>query len=94
MLLPSIGAIHIYLCPLDMNSLWLLVYAAGAGFYITRIPERWKPGAFDIAGHSHQIFLVLVVAGALAHSAAPLVVMDWRRGLPTCAVSESAFSWT
>ncbi|XP_057501110.1 heptahelical transmembrane protein 2-like [Actinidia eriantha] len=61
-----------------------VLYGVGAGFYLSRVPERWKPGAFDIAGHSHQIFHVFVVAGALAHSAATLVVMDWRHGLPIC----------
>lgn len=63
-----------------------LLYAAGSGFYISRIPERWRPGAFDIVGHSHQIFHVFVVAAALTHSAATLVIMDWRRGFPTCDV--------
>ncbi|XP_021809072.1 heptahelical transmembrane protein 1 [Prunus avium] len=53
-------------------------YLTGTGFYITRIPERWRPGWFDIAGHSHQIFHVLVVLGALAHYAAILVMLDWR----------------
>ncbi|KAL1563510.1 heptahelical transmembrane protein 2-like isoform X1 [Salvia divinorum] len=57
-----------------------LLYAVGAVFYVTRIPERWRPGAFDIVGHSHQIFHVLVVAAALAHSAATLIIMEWRRG--------------
>ncbi|KAF9614360.1 hypothetical protein IFM89_018113 [Coptis chinensis] len=59
-------------------------YATGVGFYVSRIPERWKPGAFDIAGHSHQIFHVFVVAGALTHYAATLVIMDWRMGSPMC----------
>ncbi|XP_059635934.1 heptahelical transmembrane protein 3-like [Cornus florida] len=68
-----------------------ILYAVGAGFYISRVPERWKPGAFDIAGHSHQIFHVFVVAGALAHCAATLVVMDWLRGRPTC---DGTLSWT
>ncbi|KAK4481650.1 hypothetical protein RD792_012557 [Penstemon davidsonii] len=58
-----------------------LLYATGAVFYVTRIPERWRPGAFDIVGQSHQIFHVFVVAAALAHCAATLVIMDWRRGL-------------
>ncbi|KAM3383519.1 heptahelical transmembrane protein 2 [Capsicum galapagoense] len=62
-----------------------LLYAAGAVFYVTRFPERWKPGAFDLVGQSHQIFHVLVVAAALAHSIATLVIMDWRRGLPPCS---------
>ncbi|KAL2322204.1 hypothetical protein Fmac_026583 [Flemingia macrophylla] len=56
-----------------------ILYATGAVFYVTRIPERWKPGAFDIAGHSHQIFHLFVVLGALAHTLATL--QGWR-GLP------------
>lgn len=59
-----------------------LFYGVGAVIYVARIPERWKPGAFDIVGHSHQIFHVLVVAAALAHCAASLMIMEWRRGLP------------
>ncbi|XP_061991525.1 heptahelical transmembrane protein 1 isoform X3 [Rosa rugosa] len=58
-----------------------LFYLTGTGFYITRIPERWRPGCFDLAGHSHQIFHVLVVMGALAHYAAILVMLDWRSTL-------------
>lgn len=58
-----------------------LLYGAGAVFYVARIPERWKPGAFDIVGHSHQIFHIFVVAAALVHCAATLTVMEWRRGL-------------
>lgn len=30
-----------------------LLYAFGASLYITRVPERCKPGCFDIFGHSH-----------------------------------------
>lgn len=62
-----------------------ILYATGAVFYMTRFPERCKPGAFDLVGHSHQIFHVFVVAAALAHCVASLVIMDWRRGmgLPT-----------
>ncbi|XP_051132027.1 heptahelical transmembrane protein 2 [Andrographis paniculata] len=56
-----------------------LLYGIGAVFYVTRIPERWKPGAFDIVGHSHQIFHVFVVAAALVHCAATLNIMEWRR---------------
>lgn len=51
-------------------------YLTGAVFYVSRIPERWKPGWFDLAGHSHQIFHVLVVMGAIAHYAATLVILD------------------
>ncbi|KAF7806441.1 heptahelical transmembrane protein 1 [Senna tora] len=55
-----------------------LSYLTGTMFYVSRIPERWKPGWFDLAGHSHQIFHVLVVMGALAHYAATLKMLDWR----------------
>ncbi|CAB79803.1 putative protein [Arabidopsis thaliana] len=64
-----------------------VLYATGAAFYVTRIPERWKPGAFDIAGHSHQIFHVFVVLGALAHSVASLLIMDFRRASPSSSMN-------
>lgn len=55
-----------------------LFYGFGALIYATRVPERWKPGKFDIAGHSHQLFHVLVVAGAYTHYLAGLVYLRWR----------------
>ncbi|MQM05671.1 hypothetical protein Taro_038482 [Colocasia esculenta] len=55
-----------------------LLYGLGALVYATRVPERWKPGKFDIAGHSHQLFHVLVVAGAYTHYHAGLVYLKWR----------------
>ncbi|KAH1082477.1 hypothetical protein J1N35_022238 [Gossypium stocksii] len=55
-----------------------LFYGIGALVYATRIPERWMPGKFDIAGHSHQLFHILVVAGAYTHYRAGLVYLKWR----------------
>ncbi|XP_037493449.1 heptahelical transmembrane protein 4 isoform X2 [Jatropha curcas] len=55
-----------------------ILYGLGALIYATRIPERWKPGKFDIAGHSHQLFHILVVAGAYTHYQAGLVYLRWR----------------
>lgn len=55
-----------------------LLYGLGALVYATRVPERWKPGKFDIAGHSHQLFHVLVVAGAFTHYRTGLVYLKWR----------------
>ncbi|KAL0967209.1 hypothetical protein UPYG_G00249200 [Umbra pygmaea] len=50
---------------------WLLLmatlYIAGAGIYAARIPERFFPGKCDIWFHSHQLFHILVVAGAFVH---------------------------
>ncbi|KAJ7525108.1 hypothetical protein O6H91_17G036600 [Diphasiastrum complanatum] len=53
-------------------------YGLGTLFYATRVPERWKPGWFDLAGHSHQIFHVLVIAGAYTHYKAGLMYLEWR----------------
>ncbi|KAL8168335.1 hypothetical protein V2J09_009834 [Rumex salicifolius] len=53
-------------------------YGVGALVYATRVPERWMPGKFDIAGHSHQLFHILVVAGAYTHYHAGLVYLRWR----------------
>ncbi|KAI4371693.1 hypothetical protein MLD38_010016 [Melastoma candidum] len=55
-----------------------LSYITGTLFYVSRIPERWKPGCFDLAGHSHQIFHVFVILGALAHYGATLLLLEWR----------------
>ncbi|WOK99840.1 heptahelical transmembrane protein ADIPOR1-like [Canna indica] len=53
-------------------------YLTGTLFYVTRVPERWKPGWFDLAGHSHQIFHVFVLAGAMAHYGAALIFLRRR----------------
>lgn len=55
-----------------------VLYGLGALVYATRIPERWMPGKFDIAGHSHQLFHVLVVAAAYTHYRAGLIYLKWR----------------
>ena len=50
---------------------WVLLegvfYISGATLYGLRFPEKQSPGQFDYFFNSHQIFHVLVVAGALAH---------------------------
>ncbi|XP_019183805.1 PREDICTED: heptahelical transmembrane protein 1-like isoform X2 [Ipomoea nil] len=55
-----------------------LFYITGTMFYITRVPERWMPGFFDLAGHSHQIFHVFVILGALAHYGAAQIFLEYR----------------
>ncbi|CAB4309871.1 unnamed protein product [Prunus armeniaca] len=55
-----------------------VLYGLGALIYATRIPERWRPGKFDIAGQSHQLFHILVVAAAYTHYRAGLVYLRWR----------------
>ncbi|KAK9468234.1 hemolysin-III related-domain-containing protein [Lipomyces arxii] len=43
------------------------LYIGGAAIYAARIPERFKPGHFDLIGSSHQIFHVCVLAAAVSH---------------------------
>ncbi|KAI0497017.1 hypothetical protein KFK09_023345 [Dendrobium nobile] len=77
------GAAHISIV---LELAMAAAYAAGAVVYVSRVPERWRPGVFDIAGHSHQIFHVFVLLGALTHYAAIAVMVNWRVGGPGCAV--------
>ncbi|SJM85835.1 related to ADIPOR-like receptor IZH2 [Zygosaccharomyces bailii] len=48
------------------------LYIFGAFLYGARFPERVAPGKFDVWGHSHQLFHVLVVIAALCHLTALL----------------------
>lgn len=64
---------------------WMLLqgglYILGAGIYAARVPERLRPGRFDIVGHSHQIFHVLVVCAAIAHLTGLLRAFDYRHSI-------------
>ncbi|CAM0877449.1 unnamed protein product [Alopecurus aequalis] len=64
-----------------------IVDAVGAMCYVARVPEKWRPGVFDCVGHSHQIFHVLVLVGALSHYVATAVFIGWREAM-AAAVSE------
>ncbi|XP_016476777.2 heptahelical transmembrane protein 1 [Nicotiana tabacum] len=66
---------------LAYESAMALCYIIGAIFYVSRIPEKWKPGLFDIIGHSHQIFHTFVIFGALAHYGAARIFLDYRTRL-------------
>ncbi|KAI1368579.1 mPR-like GPCR protein [Xylaria arbuscula] len=50
---------------------WVLfqgaLYIFGAFLYAVRWPERTSPGTFDIWGHSHQLFHILILLAAAAH---------------------------
>ncbi|KAE8398793.1 hemolysin-III related-domain-containing protein [Aspergillus pseudonomiae] len=71
---------------------WLLLqgflYILGAGIYAARVPERLRPGQFDLWGSSHQIFHVLVVCAAVAHLTGLLRAFDYRHS----GIAESC-SW-
>lgn len=57
-----------------------------------RVPERWRPGSFDIFGSSHQIFHILVVLAAAVHLVGLLKAFDYEhsfRGTVTSAYSNA-----
>lgn len=67
-----------------------LIYGAGAIFFITRFPECFWPGSFDIWWSSHQIFHVLVVGAALTHLYGVWQAYAWNyEHARTCAVTYS-----
>ena len=54
-------------CSILIFALGGLVYIIGASLYVARIPERFKPGKFDICGASHQLFHFAVIIGCTMH---------------------------
>jgi adiponectin receptor len=45
---------------------------------VTRIPERWLPGTFDIWLHSHQLWHAFILAGAAAHYWSAYHAFTWN----------------
>lgn len=58
----------------------------GAVIYSLRIPECYFPGKFDILGHSHQIFHILVVAASIMHLVGLLKAYEHEYYYPRCAM--------
>ncbi|PQE17312.1 hemolysin-III channel Izh2 protein [Rutstroemia sp. NJR-2017a BVV2] len=60
----------------------LLVVAATV--YAMRIPERYRPGKYDLVGHSHQIFHALVVVATGLHLVGLLTAYNYEYHHPRC----------
>ncbi|KAF7914750.1 uncharacterized protein EAE98_011449 [Botrytis deweyae] len=58
----------------------------GAMVYSLRIPECYFPGKFDILGHSHQIFHLLVVAASVMHLVGLLKAYEYEYYYPRCSM--------
>ena len=71
---------------LGMELLMGACYLLGAVIYSNAVPEKWRPGMFDVWGHSHNIFHVLVVCGAYVHYKVSLFLVifgNYRMGNST-----------
>ncbi|PSN74190.1 hemolysin III family channel protein [Corynespora cassiicola Philippines] len=58
-----------------IEGLW---YISGVTIYATRLPERLRPGWFDMWGGSHQIFHLCAVSGAAWHLVGLLKAFDYN----------------
>ncbi|KFZ06958.1 hypothetical protein V501_06917 [Pseudogymnoascus sp. VKM F-4519 (FW-2642)] len=56
----------------------------GVSLFVSRVPERLRPGSFDIWGHSHQLFHICAVTGGSFHVAALVVGYNYRQTHPNC----------
>lgn len=59
--------IHYFSSSLTYFVLMGTSYIAGVGIYVSRIPERFYPGRFDLVGNSHNIWHCFVLMAALWH---------------------------
>ena len=84
-LMVNAGAAEV-LSAMRLDILMGAIYIFGAVLYATKIPERWKPGAFDVAFHSHQLFHIAVVIAAVVHYQASYTMMHWRDATGGCMV--------
>ena len=67
------------------------VYILGAGFYVSRFPERLFPGKFNTWASSHQLFHVCVVCAALIHYNTLLGMIKYRMSTESCAVEQLSY---
>ena len=51
-----------------------------------RVPERLKPGGYDIWGSSHQIFHVLILMAIMSHLVGVLKAFHYHKSFVTCAI--------
>ncbi|CAF9916216.1 MAG: hypothetical protein HETSPECPRED_002796 [Heterodermia speciosa] len=65
-------------------ALTVLTYLLAVTIYATKLPEASRPGAFDIWGHSHQIFHVLMAVGLTIHFAAFAKAFDYIHTRKQC----------
>src|SRR5262249_25547542 len=59
-----------------------LALVVGVTLFVGRLPERFWPGAFDIWGHSHQLFHSFAVLGTALHVVGLSVAFRFRHGHP------------
>uniref|UniRef100_A0A8C4HHL8 Progestin and adipoQ receptor family member VIII n=1 Tax=Dicentrarchus labrax TaxID=13489 RepID=A0A8C4HHL8_DICLA len=64
---------------LPLHFLQVVLFLLSAFFFSCPIPERFSPGSFDLFGHAHQLFHVLLSFCTLAQQEALFQDFLWRR---------------
>ena len=82
----SLGALHALNKAMGLQSFIGLasINSLGGVLYATRVPERWFPGALDLAGHSHNWMHVLTVVGAMIRLQGLLYVYEDSFRIKVC----------
>lgn len=57
----------------------MLLFLLSAFFFSCPVPERFSPGRFDIVGHGHQLFHIVLSLCTLAQQEALFQDFLWRR---------------
>jgi len=70
-----------------VDTFWLFkmscpLYLFGALVFVQKVPERWFPGRFDYAFHSHQLWHIFVTSAAYSHYRCVQSMMDFRLETP------------
>ncbi|XP_027137184.1 membrane progestin receptor beta-like [Larimichthys crocea] len=64
---------------LPLHFLQVVLFLLSAFFFSCPVPELFSPGSFDVVGHSHQLFHVLLSFCTLAQQEALFQDFLWRR---------------
>ncbi|XP_042341284.1 membrane progestin receptor beta-like [Plectropomus leopardus] len=64
---------------LPLHFLQVVLFLLSAFFFSCPIPERFSPGRYDIIGHGHQLFHILLSLCTLAQQEALFHDFLWRR---------------
>ncbi|XP_074481289.1 membrane progestin receptor beta-like [Sebastes fasciatus] len=64
---------------LQLHFLQMVLFLLSAFFFSCPVPERFSPGRYDIVGHGHQLFHVLLSLCTLAQQEALFRDFLWRR---------------
>lgn len=73
--------------------LMVFFYLLGVCIFIFKVPERYQslinnhrfyPGKYDFIMHSHQIWHILVLLGAVSHYLGLISLMNWTLNHATC----------